>query len=514
MAVAGQDVTRLTHKEVSSLIRGIQASAVWLSICDGEEDEQNSSFNSSYSAKANMYASTPVINSRHDDSYSQKLAGLSSSYKAHNGSAMLTHYGSPKANQSPLIHKRSIPQNDPAYVTFVPPSYCTVTRVSTLLLYCGPVKIPNSWSNRGVSSLCIQECARQLLSKRKVEDFVKVQLEVSQNSMRITNTTGNILAKHHRYELYYCGLCSNDEQYFAIVTKSDNPTTVQAELCHVFKLMPESKLSTYVIDKSKSQREIRSSQPVSLKTCVDITETIQQIFQNENAPPVPTLKRNTGANSSDGIDYGVVHGISTLQLAPPTGESPPTNSLQGSPLLKRKKSNVIDLRSKGGTSSPPRYIPTTSKQRSTSIPINPSEHLRLTPTNSAGNIRMPPSESLHVRMHSDGSTGTGMISRPPLQVSILRTHAPQDVAKRISDSSMSSVSSDGHHSHSPSPSKTNSGSPTPNQQERLIAPGPLRKTSLPYRNGAVSPNPEGPASTKSQLRRQVSMKYLFKMYKL
>ena len=507
LAVAGQDVTQMSHREVTAFIRAVKTSAVWLSICEDDQNSPNTSLNSTFISKS-MYASTPIINSQQDTYYMRKFPGLSSSYT--NSSAML-YSGSPKITPSPLVQKRSVPQNDPAYVAFVSHSFYVVTRLSVMLLYCGPVKIPDSWSSRGVSSLCIQECARQLLGKRRSEEFIKVQLEISQNSLRITNIAGNVLAKHHRYELYYCGLCSNDEQYFAIVTKNDHPTMVQAELCHVFKLQPDSKLSTYCIDKSKSQREARSGQPVSLKSCVEITETIQSIFQNESTHHTPTLKRNADVNSSDGIDYGVIRGVSTFQLAPPTSESFHNSS---SPLLKRKKSNVIDLRSKSSPSPQVRGVQHNGKQRSTSIPINPPHSLRLTPTNSAGNLHnIGHTESVHVRMHSDGST------RPMMPLSILRQHTPQDtVAKRMSDSSLSSVSSDHSFNQSHSPNSGKNGSPTPNQQQHQHTPlqyvSPQRKVSFPSRNGAVSPNETIGTNSKGQLRRQVSMKYLFKMYRL
>jgi hypothetical protein len=490
LSVAGQDVTSMSLKEVTEIIRSNTSTAIWLSICDAEVDQP---LYTSRPHKMSSYASTPAINRSEEILSSRKFTEL---YKP-NGNPMLSSYGNLKGNfPSPLTQNRAIGQTDSTYVTFVPTSSFITTRMSSLLLYCGPVKIPESWSNRGISSLCIQECARQLLGKKKPEDFVKVQLEVSQNSLRITNTSGNVLAKHHRYELYYCGLCSSDEQMFAVVTKSDSPMSTQAELCHVFKLLPESKLSTYCIDKSKSLKEVRSGQPVALKSCVTITETIQNIFQSDSAPIGSTLKRG----DTDGVAYGEVKGISTFYMAPLSNSGVTSSLGQSSPLLKRKKSNVIDLRSVKSTV--PLMIPG-SKQRSLPNSSTPPSRRRLTPTNSAGHIGQ--GSGVHVRMHSDGIVD---LSSSTNMKTFLRPHTPQDIAKRVSDSSLSSVSSDhSSHSHSsPSPSKLSSGIHTP-VQEPQIQPTPQRIQYHRKLSGQGMPA----MNTKQQLKRQVSLKYMKKV---
>lgn len=485
------------------MIRSSTETAIWLSVCDADDTSMSTNSSFSTSPQKGYYASTPALASQQDD---RRFNGLH--HRALNSSTLIsgTPYGSPssRGHPSPLIHKKVMPQNDPAYVVLVPPSSYVVTRMWSALLYCGPVKIPESWSQRGVSSLCIQECARQLLSKRKPEEFIKVHLEVSQASMKITNTSGNILAKHRRDELYYCGLCSNDEQHFALVTL-DTETSTKAELCHVFKVLPDSKLSKYCIDKSKSLRETRSGQPTPLRSCIEITDTIQMIFQNETTPPTIVHKKSI-EGITDSIDYGVIRGINTFQMAPGSSDTLGTLSHSNlSPSLKRKKSNIIDLRSKKDLRSPL----TLKKDRSISIPLNVLEHRSLTATSSAGHIRNE--QPVHVRMGSDGSTTSSSSRNRSLPVSLLRAHPPQDIAKRISDSSLSSVSSDqsGNRSHSGSSSpKTGSGSPTPHDAHPIkLLP---RKHSQTLQNGTVSPTEYSSSrqQQQQQLRRQVSCKYL------
>ena len=415
---------------------------------------------------------------------------------------------------SPTGRKTNVAAAEPNYVVLMPPQSYTVTRMATLLSYCGPVKIPESWSNRGVSSLCIQECARQLLSKRKADEFLKVQLEVSQSSLRISNMSGNILVKHRRKELYYCGSCTNDEQYFGLVSKSDGEsgTSPVADLCHVFKLLPDSKLSTYVIDQSKSQREIRSGPASPIKSCVEITETIQNIFQNDSQ----SKHKMELTSSGDSLEYGIVKGISTLQLASNPSNGSNESLGQPSPLLKRKKSNVVDLRTRKG-SPPIGGRPGHNRTRSISNPTDPStlQQRILHTTNSAGHISPNGGDAVHYRQYSDGVVGVTPVRG---RSNLLHSSLPREDAKRISDCSFSSLSSD-HSGHRSSTSRSGSPGSSPNKsQSPTPVPPPvvspqrtrqLRKFSNhAIRDGAVSPCDTSIYGSKLQLRRQVSFKYM------
>ena len=523
LAVNGEDITQISHKQVTNIIKSTKTQSVWLSVCESNDPSgMNNSLGTS--PQKSFFQSTPVIHTESSSPTSslRRIHQLQNS--SFNGSTdMILHHNNRARRdvrrQSPPGRKTSNPPPaaEPDYVTLIPPQSYTVTRMSTLVIYCGPVKIPVSWSNRGVSSLCIQECARQLLSKRKSEDFLKVQLEVSQSSLRISNLTGSILAKHRRQELYYCGSCTNDEQYFAIVSKAeeDGSSGPVADLCHIFKLIPDSKLSTYVIDRSKSSREVRSGSPALIKSCVEITEAIQSIFQSD------AQSRIEKTLSTDNLEYGLVRGISTLQLA---GGSPNGNPDQGSPMMKRKKSNVIDLRSRRG--SPTIGIGGRhTRNRSISNPVDPStlfSQRTLHPSSSAGYIPTNGGESVHLRMHSDivvGSTGSNPSVRG--RSNLLHSSLSREDAKRISDCSFSSISSDhsGHRSStsrsgSPlsTPNKSLSPTPVPPPVRRDISPQrprlPHRKFSAQSRGDAISPCDANIYGSKMQLRRQVSFKYM------
>ena len=527
LAVNGEDITQLSHKQVTNIIKSTKTQSVWLSVCESDDAlPLNSTLGSS--PQKSFFSSTPVITNRTTSSPTSSLKRINQLQMGgrapHNGSAemMLSMHQKGRGEalrQSPPGRKTT---TEPDYVVLMPPESYTVTRMSTLVMYCGPVRIPVSWSNRGVSSLCIQECARQLLSKRKPVDFLKVQLEVSQNSLRISNLSGNVLAKHRRSELYYCGSCTNDEQYFAIVSKSDADTSngPVADLCHIFKLLPDSKLSTYVIDRSKSSREIRSGSPAIVKSCIEITDTIQSIFENDTQQQHRDKMELT--MSSDNIEYGIVRGISTFQLAGSSGGM--GLEQQSSPLLKRKKSNVIDLRARRG--SPTRQH---KRNRSISNPVDPSTLFAqrgLHPSSSAGYIPTNGGESVHIRMHSDGAT-THIGSTPSVRSrsNLLHSSLPRETAKRISDCSFSSMSSD--HSIDQRSSTPPSGSPLSSTLNKSQSPTPVppplprdfssplrprlpppRKYSAQSRGGAISPCDTPMYGSKMQLRRQVSCKYM------
>ena len=471
LSVNGQSVADFSHEQVTELIKNTKTRGVWLSVCESETEffdggSLGSSLGSTSLRPGNIYASTPVLSRHHDmnSSSSNLFNSLSKRQPAHMASTTVFRNTSPQkivpgpyATISPLSRKQA-PQNDPAYVALVPPP--TYTRLLVTLLYCGPVHIPESWSERGVSSKCIQECARQLLSCRKSQDFLKVQFDVSQSSFKIVNLTGNILVKNRRSELYYCGICTSDEQIFAIVTRkkkdAKNGGGVE-ELCHVLKLLPESTLSLYCIDRSKSQREIRAGPPEKVKSCVNITNAIQNIFLNEG--PLSSVKR-LEVTSSDGVDYGVVRGVSMLQMSG-VDALYSSSPLQSSPLLKRKELSVLDLRLKNESRAK------SKRERNMS---NPQPMLGPQVSLSSSLIASRPCQNgdgpVHIRMSSDGSSSSNQSGNSALLRSTRPIPIPQraniiqyDKAKRISDSSLSSLSSEhsGQRSGSCSPSKSHSG---------------------------------------------------------
>ena len=558
LAVNGQDVTRLTHQQVTDLIRHTKTRGVWLSVCEGDSNSSIRSSTSKSNLQNSYSPSTPILNrsggysspaldipqKRTPDIMMQRrsLGSARGQQYATNGAldASPTKAISTSASSfSPFARKAMMQQSDSEYVALVPPPP-VYTRLAVLLHYVGPVKIPDSWSVRGVSSRCIQECARQLLSKRQSKDFLKVQLEVSQTSMKITNIQSNILVKHRRNELFYCGLCTNDEQYFAIVTKATatpggSAPSPTADLCHIFKLLPDSKLSTYCIDRKKSNREMKSGPEASVKSCSSIIEAVQTIFQSEEQ--WKSHKRIEHSSSSDTVEYGVVKGVSTYLLQSgengggsnePVGgystySSSPTQSLPSSAYSSpsgKRKLDVIDLRPQGKQSPPRRH------QRSGSnppFPVPPGERVEFPTSSLVHHSSVGGSANgFHVRMGSDGSSSSSHSSslrNKPQQVPVKRKSFQHDNAQRVSDSSLSSYSSDhsGQHSGSCSPtpakSPSNTGhrstSPVPSRPVMIpdVSPHRIRRTRRPsygMRPRATSPTYEtAMMSSRGQLRRQV-----------
>lgn len=564
----------MTHQQVTDLIRTTKTRGVWLSVCEGD-GMSNSRSNSlgrssnlqySYSPSTPLLIGTPIdipqkrlhdpishrrsLGSRggpmygtNDSLHTSPTKPLSlSSNKGHlyaTTDSLHTSptkvYSSSASSLSPLARKAMTQQSDSEYVALVPapPVY---TRISILLHYVGPVKIPESWSARGVSSRCIQECARQLLSVRQPKDFLKVQLEVQQRSLRITNIQSNILAKHRRDELYYCGLCTNDEQYFAVVTKNSasSPSgskSQNADLCHIFKLLPDSRLSTYCIDRKKSNREMKSGPEVSVKSCTNIINAIQSVFQSEAAQQRLELALTSSGDTSE---YGVVRGVSTFHLqssengygdnndsvsSHSTYSSSPSSSSTSSPQVSRKKLNVIDLRPQGKSSPPRRH------QRSGSNPsfnTSPGDKTAFAPSSLAIHSSMGVvGNGLHVRMGSgDGGNSSSNHSlssySKTYQAPTRKKSFQVDGAQHVSDSSLSSYSSD----HSGQRSGSNSPSPTKSIKRMTTSPAHAkpsvdvspqrvkrisqgRRPSNGLRAGAMSPTYDAATLSSRGLRRQV-----------
>ena len=222
------------------------------------------------------------------------------------------------------------------------PSAGAYTSASVLVLYIGPVEIPESWSTRELSSRCLQECTRRLLSQR--QEFIEAFLDVNLQSLKILNVSQQALFKHKREELYYCGVCTNDEQYFGIVTqklrsksgKKGSPSSGQggarASLCHVFKVIQHK--SVLVLHSGSPSSKGKPSQQIKPKTipvtsCVTIINSLQGLFTGEAAGSGkmfgsdPTLK---GGNPGTG------------------GSSESMYSSTPDKVGRKKKLEVVDLR--------------------------------------------------------------------------------------------------------------------------------------------------------------------------
>ena len=165
------------------------------------------------------------------------------------------------------------------------------TRATVLVLYIGPVEIPESWGRRGPSSKCIQECTRRLLIQR--QDFFELFLEITISEMRVVNVGRKLLFAYERDKLYYSGVCTDDEQYFAIVTRKldqkghkkaaiQSDTEVQhAHMCQVFKVVQGRSVLMLHRTKSKSQQAELKPTTIPITSCVTIINAVKGILSGE-----------------------------------------------------------------------------------------------------------------------------------------------------------------------------------------------------------------------------------------
>ena len=388
IAVNGQDVTQCSHAEVVTIISNTPTPGVWLTVCDSNQTaeprqiQQQSSINNHLGfsrvqslgsiGSFSLSQSTPVIprnimepRKPHltDDSPPPKYSDLPS-FQRNSSANSLSQRGFTSSMQgmstgiSPL--KRKVltqsfqpggPQSSLSNGHFAgsdqsmfssvrsstgqggssgsggpspTPSAGAYTSASVLVLYIGPVEIPESWSTRELSSRCLQECTRRLLSQR--QEFIEAFLDINLQTLKILNVSQQALFKHKREELYYCGVCTNDEQYFGIVTqkarsKSSKKSSLssgqggpRAGLCHVFKVIQHK--SVLVLHSGSSSSKGKPSQHIKPKTipvtsCVTIINSLQGLFTGEAAGSGkmfgsdPTLKGGSpGSGGSSDSMYG------------------------------------------------------------------------------------------------------------------------------------------------------------------------------------------------------------------
>jgi len=271
--------------------------------------------------------------------------------------------------RQPLQLRSSVPMNgylpmgksDPSLLSITSkssptPSATNFTSASVLVLYLGPVEIPDAWSKRELSSKCLQECTRNLLSQR--QDFVEAFLEVTLTSMRILAVSQTELFKHRREELYYAGVCTDDELYFGIVTRkvehksnkkslssgSGSSKVNRAHMCHVFKVIeqksvlmlhsgaPKDSKPAKSNKQQQQQQQLQNKQKtIPISSSVTIVTAIQGLF---TSPGTKILDDVVSCKISSGSAENVLSGCSQDKL-------------------KKKKLDVVDLRPSAYSSSSP-----------------------------------------------------------------------------------------------------------------------------------------------------------------
>ena len=176
------------------------------------------------------------------------------------------------------------------------------TRATVIVLYIGQVVLPESWASRGPSSRCIQECTRHLLSKRS--QFFEVFLEISALGMNVSNAERNMTFNYKRDELYYCGVCTYDEQYFSVMTqkmdqKSHKKETVHSDIkvqdiCHVFKVV-QGKSVLYNNNSNSNQVGVM---PVTMISGVTIINAMKGIFSGKSVGKKDVVDLRPGSRHS------------------------------------------------------------------------------------------------------------------------------------------------------------------------------------------------------------------------
>lgn len=386
IAVNGQDVTQCSHQEVVRIISNTPTPGVWLTVCDPSQTAeprqiQSNAINSRLGfnrvqslGSFSLSQSTPVIprnmmdprkpytddppppkyselppfqrngsaNSLSPRGFTTSMQGMSTGISPLKRK-VLTQSFQPNGQQHPLMSNGHTGSDQSMFSSVrssssssgqgpsPTPSAGAYTSASVLVLYIGPVEIPESWSSRELSSRCLQECTRRLLSQR--QEFIEAFLDINLQMFKILNVSQAPLFKHKREELYYCGVCTNDEQYFGIVTqkvssksnkKSSGNRTAKASLCHVFKVIQHK--SVLVLHSGPSSGgKGKSSQQIKPKT-------------------IPVTSCVTIINALQGLFTGDAGGSSKLFGSDPSLKTSPASGGSGDG-GRRKKLEVVDLRS-------------------------------------------------------------------------------------------------------------------------------------------------------------------------
>ena len=587
LAVNGADVTGVPHQKVVNIISLTPSAGVWLKVCDPDTNSKSSfqSNNLGRSSNFSMSSSTPNFPRGMPSVGSQRRTGVRGAGGAiygepppkysevpPNRSRQGSGVANPQlggrtglvsvstANMSPLnrqvlmshpkanmvgisINSGGQPlQNGYGSTPHRFPvqgsgsggnsSSSCFTSASVMVLYIGPVEIPDTWSTRGISSKCIQECTRRLLSQR--QEFIEAFLEVSTASMKVLNVSRNVLYRHKREELFYCGTCTDDEQYFAIVTRKIDPKLVdpevgqtlhvpvekpvKAHICHVFQVIRnKSVLVLHAGDKGGSG-ETPNVKPktVPIMSCLTIIKAIESLFIGEA----------TGGSFSSAVLFGESETNScntSFRSTGSEGSNGSGDSIYGSSGDKQKRrKDVVDLQPVAfsqinpnmssssltyGTSGNTMYTTHEAMNRSRDF-LHPMDTPAYTSMSSSGKswYRVEsPKEAHHSRQgsydsHQGSRPDSGNYNDIKYEATTRRQQLLQDgrkgafeKIKKISDeSSISSLSSGGG---------TLSPSKMPMQSRTSHSPSPSK--SLSYSSGSRSRSPS-PSHLKIQRQRSPS----------
>ena len=395
LTVNGKDVTLIPHQDVVALISQTLTPGVWLKVCDSDHKSSIAYQSTNGVGRSIQFAamsqSTPNFPQGMMAGGQKRRVGMGGTSRGlyiddsppkysevppnrrSGGNVMNPQLGSRPAvvamsmnNMSPLSRQVLMQHKGGSSGQFQngygsahprpsqPASSNCFTSASVMVLYIGPVEIPETWSTRGISSKCIQECTRRLLSQR--QEFIEAFLEVSITSMKVLNVSRNVLYKHKREELFYCGTCTDDEQYFAIVTRRIDPKLVdpevgqtlhvpsekpvQAHICHVFQVIRNKSVLVLHGGDRGGKGDAPSIKPktIPIMSCLTIIKAIEGLFIGEatgGSIPSSRLFEETAINSSN----------TSFRSTGSSGSNGSNESVYGSsPDKSKKKKDVVDLR--------------------------------------------------------------------------------------------------------------------------------------------------------------------------
>lgn len=372
------------------------------------------------------------------------------------------------------------------------------TNASVLVLYIGPVEIPEAWSSRGLSSKCIQECTRRLLSQR--HDFIEVFLEITLSTMKVLNLQRNTLVRCQRDELYYCGSCTDDEQYFAIVTRKVDSKSSQrlvidpevgqtvpsdggksgstrANICHVFKVIKDKSVLVLCGDRKKSSSDVKPK-TVPITSCIVIINAMKGLFTGDSGPatrffedeyssPTQLLSSSSPRKSMSQHSLRIGPSSSSFSSVGSTGSNGSNDSGSIYEKGKKKRVDIVDLRpsafnlSTSSSTSGNMYVPSPTRSgggmTAKDFPSSMATPAFLLAGSGSSWYSTPsPREGHHSRNNSwDMRDSRSPGSRPSSGSFTDKYNAgPQDlrkgVCKKVSDDSLSSSVSS---SRTPSPAK-------------------------------------------------------------
>ena len=375
-AVNGRNIVNFTHTEVVSYIYNTTGPSVWLSVCEPANQELqkkplgrglgSSPMSQSTSALPRnfMEPKRPIFENPYENGSPQylqergKLRAGSLGHRAVTSSMATISPGvSPlkrKALMSSFQNGQELNQPDGVSMSRTSPvqqkqqtSYNTIT---VQVQYLGRVELPESWSARGLSSSCIKECTRRLLGTR--QDVLEVQLEMTLGGLKVYNSNRCMLIRHKREELYYTGVCTDDEQYFAIVArKMEKPSggggtkalinmesreMPRASMCHVFKIIPgSSTVALLCVPKEKGKQGLKPKSGY-VSNCVPVINAFKFLFQGDSYK-LSSISFDSAPHKQDPsiYSYGGVGTPGNIYTSSPN-RSPPQ--------LKKKKPEIVDLR--------------------------------------------------------------------------------------------------------------------------------------------------------------------------